>query len=77
MVQAVLQREEAITDDLGEHIRVMGQEIVDYSTKVLASIDRNKPATTAAARTALRPIDAFREATQRRTQVPPAKPEGS
>lgn len=83
MVQAVLQREDAITDDLGEHVRAMGQEIVDYGTKVLASIERDKPATISAARTALRPIDAFREATQRRalSTPPPAttepKPEGT
>lgn len=81
MVQSVLQREEAITDDLSEHLRAMGQEIVDYATKVLASIDRDKPATVSAARTALRPIDAFREATQRRaaSHPPPASsaPSGS
>jgi hypothetical protein len=78
MVKAVLQREETLTDDLNEHVRAMGQEI---ATKVLASIDRDKPATIAAARTALRPIDAFREATQRRVsqppQAPPASTEGS
>jgi hypothetical protein len=76
MVQNVLQREEALTDDLNEHVRAMGQEIVDYGTKVLASIDRDKPVTIAAARTALRPIDAFREATQRRaaSTPPPAAP---
>jgi hypothetical protein len=66
MVQAVLQREETIADELGEHLRAMGQEVVDYATKVLASIDRDKPASVTAALTALRPIDAFREATQRR-----------
>lgn len=75
MVQAVLQREDAITDDLSEHLRAMGQEVVDYATKVLASIDRQKPATITAARTALRPIDAFREATQRRAaSYPPPEP---
>jgi hypothetical protein len=76
MVQAVLQREDAITDDLNEHVRAMGQEVVDYATKVLASMERDKPATIAAARTALRPIDAFREATQRRaaSYPPPATP---
>lgn len=75
MVQSVLQREEELSEDLNEHVRAMGQEVVDYSTKVLASIDRDKPATIAAARTALRPIDAFREATQRRAvSQPPAAP---
>ncbi len=76
MVQSVLQREDALTDDLSDHVRAMGQEIVDYATKVLASIDRNKPATVTAARTALRPIDAFREATQRRAaSYPPPAPQ--
>ncbi|HRI68661.1 MAG TPA: hypothetical protein PK156_30745 [Polyangium sp.] len=76
MVQSVLQREDALTDDLSEHVRAMGQEIVDYATKVLASIDRDKPATVTAARTALRPIDAFREATQRRAaSYPPPAPQ--
>ena len=75
MVRAVLQREETLSDDLNEHVRAMGQEIVDYATKVMASIDRDKPATISAARTALRPIDAFREATQRRAlSQPPAAP---
>lgn len=82
MVKAVLQREEALTDDLNDHVRAMGQEIVDYALKVVASIDRDKPTTIAAARTALRPIDAFREATQRRAnsqppQAPPATSNGS
>ncbi len=82
MVKAVLQREEALTDDLNDHVRAMGQEIVDYSMKVLASIDRDKPATIMTARAALRPIDAFREATQRRAmsqppEAPPATPAGS
>ncbi len=78
MVQGVLQREESITEDLNEHVRAMSQELVDYAMKVLASIERDKPATISAARAALRPIDAFREATQRRTsQAPPASPEGT
>ena len=82
MVQSVLQREDALTDDLSDHVRAMGQEVVDYATKVLASIDRTKPNTVTAARTALRPIDAFREATQRRAAsypppAPQANPEGT
>jgi hypothetical protein len=79
MVQAVLLREDAITDDLSDHVRNMGQELVDYATKVMAFIERDKPETIKAARTALRPIDAFREATQRRaaSQPPPASPEGT
>lgn len=70
MVQAVLQREEAITEDLNEHVRAMGQALVYYATKVIAFIDPEQPATIAAARLALRPIDAFREATERRATNP-------
>ncbi|MDC3981569.1 hypothetical protein [Polyangium jinanense] len=84
MVAGVLQREAALSEDLGEHVRAIGQEIVDYATKVLATIERDKPATITAARTALRPLDAFREATQRRPRssgdadgAPPASPEGA
>jgi hypothetical protein len=75
----VLLREDAITDDLSDHVRNMGQELVDYATKVMAFIERDKPETIKAARMALRPIDAFREATQRRaaSQPPPASPEGT
>lgn len=80
MVAGVLQREATLSEDLGEHVRAMGQEIVDYATKVLATVDRDKPATITAARAALRPLDAFREATQKRPRaVNPAAgaPEGS
>ncbi|MBK9262792.1 MAG: hypothetical protein IPM54_23685 [Polyangiaceae bacterium] len=79
MVQAMLQREETITEDLSEHVRAMGQALVYYATKVVASVEHDKPATIAAARSALRPIDAFRAATERRTvsQTPPASPDAS
>lgn len=66
MVAGLLQREAALTEDLGEHVRAMGEELVDYATKVLATVERDEPATITRARTALRPIDAFREATQKR-----------
>ncbi len=84
MVAGVLQRETALSEDLGEHVRAMGQEIVDYATKVLATVERDKPATITATRLALRPLDAFREATQKRPRSsgdaagdPPASPEGA
>ncbi|MDI1429198.1 hypothetical protein [Polyangium sorediatum] len=66
MVAGLLQRETALTEDLGVHVRAMGEELVDYATKVLATVERDEPATVTRARTALRPIDAFREATQKR-----------
>jgi len=84
MVTGVLQREATLSEDLGEHVRAMGQEIVDYATKVIATVERDKAATILAARSALRPLDAFREATQRRPRGggevagdPPASPEGA
>ncbi len=43
MVAAMLKRENALSEDLSEHVRVMGQELVEYATKVLASVDRDKP----------------------------------
>ena len=66
MVAAVLQREKANAEDFSESINELGQALVDYATKVLASVDRKDPATIAAAIAALRPIDTFREATQSR-----------
>ncbi len=44
----------------------MGQGLVTYATKVLASVDQDKPATIKAAYMALRPIDVFRETAQSR-----------
>jgi len=81
MVAALLQRETALTEDLGEHVRTIGQELVDYATKVIATVERDKPATITTARAALRPIDAFREATQKKpggaaTEDPSAPPAG-
>lgn len=80
MVGVLLQRENAMAEDLAEHVRAMGQELVDYATKVLASVDRDDPATIQAACAALRPIDVFREGTQARLSKeaePPKTPEVS
>ena len=52
--------------------------LVDYATKVIASVDRDEPATIKAACAALRPIDVFREGTQARAAggtEPPKTPE--
>ncbi len=70
MVARMLEREDALSDDLGEHVRAMGQALVEYATKVLASVDRDHPATIQAALIALRPIDVFRENTQTRPAAP-------
>lgn len=80
MVTRMLERENALGDDLSEHVRAMGQALVEYATKVLASMDRDHPATIQAALVALRPIDVFREKTQTRPANPnePAPtPEGA
>ncbi len=64
MVAAMLKRENALSEDLSEHVHMMGQALVEYATKVLASVDRDKLATIKAAYVALRPIDVFRDAAQ-------------
>jgi hypothetical protein len=68
MVKGVLQREETLTADLGDHVRKMGALIVEYATKVLATLESDDPDTIPPVRTALRPIDAYREAAARRAQ---------
>lgn len=65
-VAALFQREDALSQDLADHVRAMGQALVDYATKVLASIDRDHPSTILAAQVALRPIDVFRDSSQAR-----------
>lgn len=80
MVARMLERDNALGDDLSEHVRAMGQALVEYATKVLASVDRDEPATIQAALVALRPIDVFREKSQTRPakpQEPSPTPEGS
>jgi hypothetical protein len=74
MVARMLERENALGDDLSEHVRAMGQTLVEYATKVLASIDRDDSTTIQAATAALRPIDVFRENTQAR-QTKPNEPD--
>lgn len=86
MVASMLKRENALSEDMSEHVVAMGQGLVMYATKVLASVDPDKPATVKAAYLALRPIDVFRETTQSRasgggppaetSEVPPTGAEG-
>jgi hypothetical protein len=64
MVAAVLKREIGLSEDLSEHIDHLGQALVEYATKVLASVDRDTPETIISAQTALQPIDVFRDAAQ-------------
>lgn len=78
MVAAMLKRENALSEDLSEHVQAMGQGLVMYATKVLASVDPDKPATIKAAYAALRPIDVFRSTSQARASgggAPAATPE--
>ncbi|MRG91557.1 hypothetical protein [Polyangium spumosum] len=77
MVQGILLREQAEGVNLNDHVRAMGRAIVDYATKVCASVDEDDPSSISAARSALRPLDAYREAAARRgsSPQPPATPE--
>jgi len=81
MVQGILLREQAEGVNLADHVRAMGRAIVEYATKVCASVDEDDESSITAARSALRPLDAYREAATRRgnhvqppagTEVPPS-----
>ncbi|HEU4412872.1 MAG TPA: hypothetical protein VFS43_46960 [Polyangiaceae bacterium] len=67
MVSARLQRQSGeASENLAVHTRALQAAIVDYATKVCATIDPDDPATIEVAAMALRPIDAFREESARR-----------
>jgi hypothetical protein len=67
MVSARLQRQEAESSaNLAAHARALQAAVVDYATKVCATVDPDDPATEETAALALRPIDAFREDSARR-----------
>ncbi|MDI1429419.1 hypothetical protein [Polyangium sorediatum] len=74
MVQGTLLREQAEGVNLADQVRAMGRAIVEYATKVCASVDEDDASSIAAARSALRPLDAYREAAARRgsNEKPPA-----
>ena len=81
MVQNLLLREKAVGVNLAEHVRAMGRAIVDYATRVCALVDEDDDEQRiAAVLAALRPMDAYREATARKagntnTEAPaPADP---
>lgn len=77
MVQGILLREQAEGVNLADHVRAMGRAIVDYATKICASVDEDDESSIAAALSALRPLDAYREAAARRgsNEKPPATTE--
>ena len=52
--------------DLLEHVRAMQKAIVDYATKVSATVEEDEPETVAAAKEALRAIEQLREMSGRR-----------
>ncbi len=67
MVSARLQRQEAESSgNLATQNRALQAAIVDYATKVCATLDADDPKTEEIAALALRPIDAFREDSARR-----------
>jgi len=84
MVQSLLLREQSTNVNLNEHVRAMGRAIVDYATKILATVEDDDDESITAARDALRPLDTYREAAARRnsskvssTPETPAEPRGA
>jgi hypothetical protein len=76
MVSARLRRQEVESSgNLATHTRALQAAIVDYATKICATLDVDDPATAEVAALALRPIDAFREDSARRLAARrPGKP---
>ncbi len=66
MVKGLLMRAEGEAVNLSSEIRALGRAIVEYATKVCATVEDDEPATLAPAREALRPLELFREAAARR-----------
>ncbi|MFW5740197.1 MAG: hypothetical protein ACOC1F_07510, partial [Myxococcota bacterium] len=62
MVSERLRRDEASGTNLSDSLRALGTAIVNYASKVLATVEPGDAATHEAARKALRPIDVHREA---------------
>ena len=61
MIRAILKRDGTSGPSLLDHVRAIQRAIVDYATKVSATVDDDEPATAAVAREALRPIANVRE----------------
>lgn len=86
MVNVALRRSNASADDLGSHRRILSRAIVDYATKVCATAEPEDTKSIENVLRALRPLDAFREASASRrspgtdapepTPPPPAPPTG-
>jgi len=67
MVKAMLRRDDASGQNLLDHVRAIQRAIVEYATKVCATVEDDEPGTADAAREALRPIaNAHEQATPSR-----------
>jgi hypothetical protein len=67
MVKSMLRRTEGSGQNLLEHARTIQRAIVDYATKVSATVDDDEPETAEVARAALRPIEQYRLNAARRS----------
>lgn len=75
MVQAMLKRDTSSGQNLLDQVRAMQRAIVEYATKVAATVDEDDPETVDVARDALRAIEQLREMSGRR--VAPGNSGGS
>jgi hypothetical protein len=62
MVTEKLQKDNAPGQNLTEHVRALQGAIVEYATKIAALVDDDEPESIRVAQSALRPIEAHREA---------------
>jgi hypothetical protein len=72
MVNDKLRRDNTSGPNLTEHVRALQAAIVEYATKVAAMVDDDEPESIRAAQSALRPIEAHREAAADRRSAAPA-----
>lgn len=75
MVSGQLQRSSTSSDDLREHVRALSRAIVLYATKACATAEEDDTTTIERILTALRPLDAYREATSRRAAGSDTEPD--
>lgn len=74
MVQSILIKAEGNHVDLGAEVRILGNAIVAYATKVCAHVEDDDEKSFVEARAALQPIDAHREANAKKTSPAPITP---
>jgi hypothetical protein len=74
MVNGKLRRDSTSGQNLSEHVRALQAAIVEYATKIAAMVDDDEPESIRMAQSALRPIEAHREAAGERRSSVPAKP---